>query len=205
MRYCDRCGTRLAQDNKASSCSACLRYTALQPPSVPREFWDTDQMRDALATWHMGKVLYAYRMHPYHGRLLPQELVAGWLNLTQAQLSRIESGKAPDVLSKLTHYSAVLGIPPELLWFKLSEQSPRSTPRPLARAGKAGQEPIPRTPDAFTALSADEQAHVTAALLDARRYLNGSVVDYFAQQLDRYKINDGQLGPAKVLPLVLQP
>ncbi|MGY4103603.1 XRE family transcriptional regulator [Nocardia sp. R16R-3T] len=84
----------------------------------------TDQMRDALATWHMGRVIYAYRMHPYHGRTLPQELVAGWLGLTQAQLSRIETGTAPELLSKLTRWAQTLGIPEELLWFKLPKPAP---------------------------------------------------------------------------------
>jgi transcriptional regulator with XRE-family HTH domain len=203
MRYCDRCGTRLAQDNKASSCSACLRYTTLQAPSVPREFWDTDQMRDALATGHMGTVLYAYRTHPYHGRMLSQELVAGWLNLTQAQLSRIENGKAPDALSKLIHYAKVLGIPDELLWFRMPAQQTRSTPVQSAGRSTPGRELGLRTLDPFATLSADEQAHVAAALADARKYLDGSVVDYVARQLGRYKKDDGQLGPAKVLPLVL--
>ena len=126
MRYCEHCGNRLAQDNTESSCSACLRHTALRPPTLPLEFWDTDQMRDALATWHMGKVVYAYRTHPYHGRVLSQDMVASWLGLTQAQLSRIENGKAPDALSKLTHYAAVLGIPDGLLWFRVPEQQSSS-------------------------------------------------------------------------------
>jgi hypothetical protein len=124
MRYCDHCGNRLAQDNTESSCSACLRHTALGPPSLPPGFWDTDQMRDALATWHMGKVLCAYRTHPHHGRVLSQDLVASWLGLTQAQLSRIENGKAPDALSKLIHYAVVLGIPDKLLWFSVPKQQP---------------------------------------------------------------------------------
>jgi transcriptional regulator with XRE-family HTH domain len=126
MRYCEHCGNRLAQDNTESSCSACLRHTALRPPPLPPEFWDTDLMRDALATWHMGRVVYAYRTHPYHGRVLSQDMVASWLGLTQAQLSRIENGKAPDALSKLTHYAAVLGIPDGLLWFRVPEQQSSS-------------------------------------------------------------------------------
>ncbi|MEU2177571.1 helix-turn-helix domain-containing protein [Nocardia sp. NPDC019219] len=86
---------------------------------MPFGFWQTDQMRDALATWHMGRVVAAYRTHPYHGRTLPQELVAGWLGLTQAQLSRLEKGRAPEYLSKLIRWAQVLGIPGDLLWFKL--------------------------------------------------------------------------------------
>jgi transcriptional regulator with XRE-family HTH domain len=84
-------------------------------------------MRDALATWHMGLVIHAYRTHPHHGRPLPQELVAGWLGLTQAQLSRIEKGAAPEHISKLARWAEVLGIPGELLWFKLpKDRTPTS-------------------------------------------------------------------------------
>ncbi|WP_253798492.1 helix-turn-helix domain-containing protein [Nocardia amikacinitolerans] len=89
---------------------------------MPSTFWQTDQMRDALATWHMGLVIHAYRTHPYHGRALPQEVVAAWLGLTQALLSRIEKGTAPDQISKLTRWAEALGIPGELLWFKLPHE-----------------------------------------------------------------------------------
>jgi len=56
---------------------------------------------------------------------------------------------------------------------------------------------------ALPASDLDELEHVAAALDDARRYLDGSVVDYFRQQLDRSKADDGNLGPTKALPLVL--
>jgi len=49
----------------------------------------------------------------------------------------------------------------------------------------------------------DELEHVTVALDDARRYLDGSVVDYFRQQLHRSKTDDGAFGPARALPMVL--
>lgn len=130
-RYCANCATRLARDNTERHCAACRktqRANPMRPPTVPVAFWHTDQMRDALDTWHMGKVLYAYRTHPHHGRPLPQELVAGWLYMTQAQLSRIEKGQAPQDLSKLTHWAEVLGIPAALLWFKLPSQ--RRAPEP---------------------------------------------------------------------------
>lgn len=126
VRYCDRCGTRLAYDNRDTRCSMCGRATRdaqLKPPSVPEGFWDTDQMRDALATWHMGRVIFGYRTHPWHPRPLAQETVGSWLGLTQAQLSRIENGRAPEELSKLIRYAQILGIPGELLWFKLPDQS----------------------------------------------------------------------------------
>ncbi|MEV6772409.1 hypothetical protein AB0N05_27625 [Nocardia sp. NPDC051030] len=83
----------------------------------------TDQMHDALATWHMGRVIYAYRTHPYHGNLLAQELVASWLGLSQSQLSRLEVGTAPEQLSKLIHWAETLEVPGELLWFKLPKRN----------------------------------------------------------------------------------
>jgi len=122
VRYCGRCTTRLARDNPGVHCAACTqlaRDVMLHPPAVPQEFWDQDQMRAALAAWHMGQVIRAYRNHPYHGRALSQELVANWFGLTQTQLSRIENGKPPEELSKLVRWATLLRIPAHLLWFKL--------------------------------------------------------------------------------------
>jgi len=250
-RYCARCGGRLARDNRDARCTACnhaARDALLSSPAVPGEFWDTDQIRDALATWHIGRVIYAYRVHPYHGRPLSQEQVGSWLGMTQAQLSRIENGRAPEELTKLIRYAQILGIPSHLLWFALPGQphasaaaQPDLAPtltlsaivngRPVllpidaatARAnglddllseigascqsGEAGNGTAYRlnlrTPNALTSLGLDELEHVAAALNDARRYLDGSVVGYFGRQLSRCKTDDGKLGPAKALPLVL--
>jgi transcriptional regulator with XRE-family HTH domain len=205
-------------------------------------------MRDALATWHMGKVVYAYRTHPHHGRVLSQEQIAGWLGLTQAQLSRIENGRAPEELTKLIRYAQILGIPGRFLWFSLPDRRPGGSPadkdlpgtltlpaivngRPLllpidkAKASARGLDALLadlttgtqtgadgnsvtgsvsfRTPNALTSLDMDELEHIAAALNDARRYFDGSVVGYFTGQLGRCKAADGDLGPAKALPLVL--
>jgi transcriptional regulator with XRE-family HTH domain len=135
-RICDSCGVRLARDNRGTRCSSCGRSSVLKPPNVPREFWDNAQLRDALATWHIGRVIYVYRTHPWHPRPLSQDAVAGWLELTQPQLSRIENGRAIEDLGKLRPYAQTLGIPRELLWFKLSDNEdvaqsapPESSPR----------------------------------------------------------------------------
>ncbi|MEU6402852.1 XRE family transcriptional regulator [Streptomyces sp. NPDC046985] len=122
VRFCS-CGTRLARDNRGTSCASCLRrreVTAVtQPPDVPAEFWRDDRLREALDTWHMGRVFYAYRVHPRHGRVLSQKITR-WLGLTQAQLSRIESATtAPQDIGKLTSWARSLRIPEYLLWFKL--------------------------------------------------------------------------------------
>jgi transcriptional regulator with XRE-family HTH domain len=204
-------------------------------------------MRDALATWHMGRVIYAYRTNPYHGRPLSQETVGGWLGLTQAQLSRIENGRAPEELTKLIRYAQILGIPSHLLWFALPGESGitvgwltlpavingHSVLLPIdtaaakasglgdlldelagggryvtAEAGSRtaiGSLPLTSRPIAHVlpTTDVDELEHVAAALDDARRYLDGSVVDYFRSQLDHAKADDGKQGAIGALPLVL--
>src|SRR5207247_10046815 len=128
-RHCTRCGARLARDNDHAMCGPCqvvTRDVLLRPPALPPEFWQVDQMRDALATWHMGRVILAYRTHPHHGRVLPQGLVGNWLGLTQAQLSRIENGRPPQELSKLVRYAQLLAIPADLLCFSLPAHLPAS-------------------------------------------------------------------------------
>ncbi len=85
-------------------------------------------MRDALGTWHMGRVIYAYRTHPFHRRALSQDTVGNWIGLTQAQLSRIENGRAPEELTKLIRYAQILGIPGQLLWFALPDQADAAPP-----------------------------------------------------------------------------
>jgi transcriptional regulator with XRE-family HTH domain len=120
-RRCDRCGGYLARDNAFNRCSRCrsVRDEIVKPPVLPRGFWDSAHMRDALATWHMGRVFFAYRTHPQHPRPLSQELIGNWLGLTQVQVGRIEKGRPPEELSKLIAWARILGIPGDLLWFKL--------------------------------------------------------------------------------------
>lgn len=209
LRYCARCGARLSSYNTEVLCSPChnnARSEQHRPPDVPPEFWLTDQMRDACATWHMGRVVHAYRIHPFHGRQLPQELMANWLGLTQAQLSRIEKGSAPEQLSKLIRWAEILGIPSELLWFKLprAEEEPsdvisatRLDAGALARwlVGD-GNGPAPSS-------QTDELLRVGQALEDSRRYFDGTVVEFFRHQLARCKADDGSLGPSEALPLTL--
>lgn len=120
-RTCDRCGAHLARDNTDTRCSVCrsVRDMLLKPPALPREFWDTPSMRQAIDSWHMGRVIHAYRNHPWHPRQLSQELVGNWLGLTQVQISRIENGRAPEEMSKLVAWAQILGIQSDRLWFKL--------------------------------------------------------------------------------------
>ncbi|MFG2064519.1 helix-turn-helix domain-containing protein [Micromonospora sp. NPDC048871] len=140
---CPRCGGRLARDNHSGRCAHCQaaerdRLTA--PPAVPPPFWDHQPVRAALARRHLGHLIRAYRHHPYHGRLpLTQSVVAGWLGITQAQLSRIENGPAPIHLDRLTHWATLLRIPEKLLWFRLLRKG--ADPAPVGWASSAPHSP----------------------------------------------------------------
>ncbi len=132
--HCGRCGARLARDNTTGRCAPCQvaeRDRITRAPDVPAAFWDNAALQHALAVRHMGQVIRAYRQHPYHGRQpLPQEVVAGWVGLTQAQLSRIEHGPAILHLDRLIHWAKMLGIPETYLWFKLPDDRRGVPPAP---------------------------------------------------------------------------
>lgn len=119
------CGTRLARDNRADACTACQKAASRRlsaSPTVPAAFWDDPDLKAALADWHIGRVIRAYRLHPLHHQSIPQAVVAAWFDLTQAQLSRIENGPAVTDLARLIPMARALDIPDEFLWFKLARQ-----------------------------------------------------------------------------------
>jgi hypothetical protein len=135
-RYCRSCRGRLARDNTSAECAACQKKQCdllLGAPQVPADFWTTDEMRDALASWHMGRVIAAYRTHPFHGRPLSQEIVGAWAGISQVQLSRVEHGPAIKHLDRLVAWAETLRIPEDLLWFKLpGRRVDAATPSPSA-------------------------------------------------------------------------
>lgn len=156
VRRCGRCQSRLASDNADRLCAACRKKASddvVRPPDVPRSFWFNEQMHAALESWHFGRIVTAYRTHPHHGRVLSQETVAGWLNLTQAQLSRIESGRAPEELSKLTHWATTLSIPSDLLWFKLPRERHATRAAAVERREAEHSAPVRKTEPALSAVS----------------------------------------------------
>ncbi len=141
-RYCVRCGARLASDNADAACRPCQRTAheaALNPPHVPPEFWDNDQLRDALIRErHIGHAVRSYRKHPFHGqRPVSQEIAARWLSVSQTQLSRIENGRPLYDLDRLIQWAKVLRIPPELLWFALPDEGDEVKRREFLVAGGA--------------------------------------------------------------------
>ncbi len=134
QRHCG-CGTRLAADNTEYQCARCVRASRdklIVPPEVPAEFWQTEPLRDAFMRQHMGRVARAYRLHPHHQSVyglsgISQRLLGQWLGLTQAQISRIESGQPIRNLDTLVYWARTLRIPAELLWFRLPGDTARLT------------------------------------------------------------------------------
>jgi len=130
-RYYCRCGTRLAKDNTERQRARCQRESRdklIAPPELPPEFWQTEQFAEAFAAQHMGRVSRAYRAHPYHYPVyglggLSQTLLGSWLGLSQAQVSRFETGPPLQHLDTLRHWAQVMRIPQELLWFRLPAQT----------------------------------------------------------------------------------
>ncbi|MGO1052955.1 helix-turn-helix domain-containing protein [Crossiella sp. CA198] len=127
-----RCGTQLARDNQGARCHQCqkaARDLHVRPPAVPPEFWQNPDLRNALDSRHMGHVIRAFRLHPFHGDPLSQTVVARWSHRTQAQLSRIENGQPLNDFSQLMQWAHILGIPADLLWFKVpdAESQPAAT------------------------------------------------------------------------------
>lgn len=233
-------------------------------------------MQEALAACDMGAVMRAFRTHPFHGKDISQEIAAGWVDVTQPRLSKIENGDRLANLDKLMLWAHVLGIPTDLLWFRMpSASSSPSGARAAVQQDEPTSEPVPALQGrsglllpimvngrpvllpldaqtvaasglgnlldefgmtanssgslavtatewddmsplnrrsllvrglaaaALPALGLPEMQHVAAALDDARRYLDGSVVDYFRRQLAACKADDGTLGTSSMLPMVL--
>jgi len=148
QRCCNRCGARLARDNPDRRCAACQhkgRDELLSPPAVPTTFWNAPVMRDAFARRHMGHVIRAFRLHPLHGRdVISQRTVAEWVGLTQAQLSRIETGAPIVHLDRLIQWACLLRIPEAYLWFELPESPDSVASQPEAVERDRQEEDVKR-------------------------------------------------------------
>ncbi|MGH3428413.1 MAG: helix-turn-helix domain-containing protein, partial [Mycobacteriales bacterium] len=134
----------MAVDNSERQCARCQRAARgkfLALPHVPAGFWRAERFRQALDAQHIGWISRAYRTHPHHYTVygpsgISQTLLGQWLGLSQAQISRIETGVPIRHLDTLHHCVQVLRIPDELLWFRLPPQeqpaAPGQGPEPLA-------------------------------------------------------------------------
>ncbi len=105
-------------------------------------------MRQALATRHMGKIERAFRTHAY-ARPISQSVAASWFFLTQAQLSRLESGPPIQNMDRLVQWAHILRIPANLLWFPLSDDNaPEAGQCPAASFAASPPAPAPPAPPA---------------------------------------------------------
>ncbi len=115
------CGAFIAADNTDRLCHRCRRNARADvhgPPEVPNDFWDHPAIAAACTDRDMGALISAYRHHPQHLSRVTQDRMAAWLGISQAQLSRYESGENQiDRLDRLRHFALVLGVPGERLWF----------------------------------------------------------------------------------------
>ena len=137
-RYC-RCGSPLATDNAGSLCSACQRKRQRdRAPDVPPDFWRADVMIEALASEDLGRVIRAYRSHPFHGQPLPQSIVAGWLHVSQMTLSRIEQGKRRLTVDDVNWFARSLGMPWALRWVHEHPSEAREDVDPISRRSLFG-------------------------------------------------------------------
>ncbi|WP_309227194.1 helix-turn-helix domain-containing protein [Micromonospora thermarum] len=201
---CPRCGGRLARDNDSGRCAPCQaaeRVRLSAPPEVPATFWSHPPLRAALAERHLGRVIRAYRHHPYHGRAaLPQAVVAGWLGITQAQLSRVENGPPMVHLDRLAHWAQLLHIPPSALWFSLPGSRTVATVRPVDLAPKALEEGGTTNRRQFHALAALAGLHASGCidLLTSRATTPTSIgmdhVRYASTLVEEFRRADAQMG-----------
>lgn len=117
-------------------------------------------MNEAFARQHIGRVVRAYRKHPFHATRhgrdgISQELLGTWFGITQAQVSRIETGPPIRNLDTLAHWVRTLKVPHHKLWFRLPGQTPTPDPVALAR-----QIPLPATHSGTAALQGFRAADV---------------------------------------------
>jgi transcriptional regulator with XRE-family HTH domain len=188
-RYCG-CGNPLARDNPASFCAACRdRRESVSAPQVPPGFWQTDVMAAALASGDLGRMLRAYRSHPFHGhRPLPQTVVAGWLHVSQMTVSRIEQGKRRLTIDEINWFARTLGIPVTVRW--LPDHEAGEDVDPLSRRSLLGA-------GAGAALGLSATTAPAAA-----RDIDPELVAHWMKLLIVLDHHDGMFGPHDVLATV---
>jgi transcriptional regulator with XRE-family HTH domain len=115
-RYC-RCGNPLARDHAEQFCATCQRERRRdRAPQVSPEFWQDATMDDALTSGDLGRIIRAYRAHPFWGHPLPQTTVADWLHVGQSTLSRIEQGKRRLSVEEMAGFASALGLSIAIRW-----------------------------------------------------------------------------------------
>lgn len=188
-RHC-RCGTPLARDNTGTACALCQRMPQRgRAPEVPAGFWDTEVMADALASGDLGRVIRAYRSHPFHGRQpLSQTVVADWLHVSQTSLSRIERGQCRLTVDDINAFARSLGVPWTLRW--ATQRDSGEDVDPLSRRSLLGA-----GVGAVAGLSATTAPAAT-------RDVDPELVAHWLNLLALLESHDARFGPHGVLPAV---
>jgi len=187
-RYC-RCGTLIARDNGAGLCSVCQGKRRRDcAPDVPAEFWHADAMAAALESGDLGRVVRAYRFHPFHGQPLPQCIMAGWLHVSQATLSRIEHGHRRLTVDEISGFARSLGLSVALRWVPLHEMG--EDVDPLSRRSLFGA-------GAGAALGFGATTAPAAA-----REIDPRLVEHWMNLMHLLRRHDAMFGPHDVLDTV---
>jgi Helix-turn-helix domain len=123
---CILCSAALAADQGGSSCSPCSRAQDGQISYRPRHgagFWASSDVVRAVKCRDFGLIMRSFRAACEPS--LTQADIGDLLHLSQAQVSRIESGRtAVRDIAKLERWARSLGAPPDLLWFAVSPEPP---------------------------------------------------------------------------------
>ena len=131
---CVRCGARLASDNASGLCSPCSRVDPATARTPPASFWVSEPVLRAVARRDFGLIVKAARAAC--DPPVRQAEMGAWLSLSQAQVSRIESGRSlVNDLVKLTRWANVLGAPADVLWFQLAPPPVPDVPAATAPEG----------------------------------------------------------------------
>jgi tetratricopeptide (TPR) repeat protein len=199
----------LAADNTARLCSRCYREERDQlrtPPTQLRDgFFETDEFRAAFESQHIGKVFRAYRNHPRHlelfGKALNQELLGRWLGLTQAQVSKLEKGRAEQNLEALRTYAEALHLPQRLLWFDLPGQSRFGSGADSLNPDH--EQKITDTvvrPLVFGDTVGTEMADLALAMQPSS--VSAELLDHVQRTVARIHTNFAKVAPTELLPVV---
>lgn len=177
-RSCAVCGARLAGDNSGGMCSPCDRGRA-EEPRPPRTFWMSESATRAIARSDFGLVIKAAR--EACDPVVTQAEMGLWLGLSQAQVSRIESGRTPtNDLAKLVRWAQILGAPEGSLWFAV----------PAGLGGEPVDEEIPDRAPALPSVVAASPSFVPGP----RRMIGPDEVDVVREATQAFRQIDNRFG-----------
>ncbi len=149
----------------------------------------------------MGRVIAAYRNHPFHGQPLYQEVVAGWVFMTQPQLSRVENGPPIKDLDKLVLWARTLRIPGHLLWFTLPEDADKEFSKTSGRdANGITFQRIPAGDVVLRGASGDASAMQSFRVADRQvggGHLYATVVTYLHDEVGPRLFGSGESGDGR--------